>query len=45
LLWIVEHTIALGPELDSALEDAIGNDLFRVDDLPKPADEERKPPA
>jgi hypothetical protein len=45
LLWIVEHTVALGPELDALLNKIVGRSLFRAGELPQPRDTERRPPS
>jgi len=44
LLWVLEHTIALYPKMDSFLEEVLASTLFVADELPKPSDDERKPP-
>ena len=45
VLWILERTVALGPELDRTLDAIAGGPLFAAGDLPGPTDEERRPPA
>ncbi|MDQ3957217.1 MAG: DNA methyltransferase, partial [Actinomycetota bacterium] len=45
LLWILEATIELFPNLESTLDDILGSDLFTVKELPSPSEAERKPPA
>ncbi|MGB2876392.1 MAG: type ISP restriction/modification enzyme [Gaiellaceae bacterium] len=45
LLWVVEHTVALGPELDETLALIIDSETFRADELPTPTDAERQPPS
>ena len=45
LLWILEHTVAMFPKLASQLDAILAGPLFRADELPKPTDAERKPPA
>lgn len=44
LLWIVEATVDLQPQLDQLLTDVITGPTLAVDDLPTPSDEERRPP-
>ncbi|MHB8643021.1 MAG: hypothetical protein ACYDA3_09080 [Gaiellaceae bacterium] len=44
LLWIIERTVALGPELDTLLDEVVASDLYLASELPAPTDEERKPP-
>lgn len=44
LLWVVEHTVALGPELDELLDAIVAGPVVLATDFPEPADEERKPP-
>jgi hypothetical protein len=45
LLWVLERTVALGPELDSLLEDAISGPTIPADGLPQPSEAERKAPS
>ncbi len=45
LLWILERTVTLAPELDATLAAVTDGPVFRVDELPAPSDEERLPPA
>jgi hypothetical protein len=44
LLWVLEHTVALGPELDGLLDDAVSADVFTAAELPQPSDAERAAP-
>lgn len=44
LLWVLEHTIALEPEARRLFEQVLESDLFTEDELPKPTDDQRKPP-
>ena len=45
LLWVLERTVALGPDLDSLLEDVISGETIPADALPQPSEAERKPPS
>jgi hypothetical protein len=45
LLWVLEHTVALGPELDRLLDDIVAGPLVLAAELPAPADAERLPPS
>ena len=44
LLWVLEATIALEPKGAALLEEVCESDLFTADELPVPAERERKPP-
>ena len=44
LLWVLEATVDLFPQLENCLNDIVASDLFTSDDLPKPSLAERKPP-
>ena len=44
LLWVLEATVALFPELARTLDEIVASDLFLGAELPKPSDDERKPP-
>ena len=44
VIWILEKTIALYPELAENLHNIINGDVFTEDELPKPTEEERKAP-
>jgi hypothetical protein len=42
LLWVLDHTIDMQPELKKNLDRILNSDLFLSNDLPKPTDAERK---
>jgi hypothetical protein len=44
LLWVLEATVAMFPEMDQTLEAVVAGETFRADELPQPTAEERKPP-
>ena len=44
LLWVLEATVALFPELARTLDEIVASDLFLATELPQPRAEERKPP-
>ncbi len=44
LLWVLEVTVAVWPELAEKLEAVVGGDVFLASDFPMPTDAERKPP-
>jgi len=44
LLWVLEATVSKFPEMQKTLDDIIASDLFTADELPRPAEEEKKPP-
>ena len=44
LLWTLEHTLALGPELDGVLDAVVADDCFEAANLPVPSKDERRPP-
>ena len=44
LLWIIENTVALQPELSHLLEQVIAGETLHGKDLPKPSADERAPP-
>lgn len=44
LLWVLEATVALFPELEQNLEAVVRSEVFSAAELPKPADEEREAP-
>ncbi len=44
LLWVLDATIDLMPEVTAAFEGILGSDLFRAQDFPIPSDAERKGP-
>ena len=43
LLWVIEATLGLQPEGSSLLGKIYASDLFSMDELPKPSDQERSP--
>ena len=43
LLWVLEHTVALYPQLDQFLSAVIAGQCFSADELPRPSDDERRP--
>ncbi|MGD1088343.1 MAG: type ISP restriction/modification enzyme [Verrucomicrobiota bacterium] len=45
LLWVLEATVAMFPELKQTLEAVIAGETFRADELPQPTPDERKPPS
>ena len=45
LLWVLEATVAVFPELKQTLEAVIVGELFRAGELPQPTLDERKPPS
>jgi hypothetical protein len=44
LLWVLEATAAMFPELKAVFDEAIGGETFRADELPQPSDDERRAP-
>lgn len=44
VLWVVEGLVALGPELDAALDDVLAGPLLLAQDLPEPTEAERRGP-
>lgn len=44
LLWVLESTLAMEPELEAALDKVVAGPCFAAADLPTPAAEERKAP-
>lgn len=44
LLWILDHTIDLQPELKQNLEDILESELFSSNDFPQPTEAEKKGP-
>ena len=44
LLWVIESTLNLQPEGEALLEKVCASDIFHQDELPRPSDEERRPP-
>lgn len=45
LIWVLEATVTLFPEMEALLDEIVTSELFAAIDLPEPTDEERKPPA
>jgi len=45
LLWVLEATVALQPELDKLLAEICAGPVFTAAELPQPTDPERRPPA
>ncbi len=44
LLWVIEHTIAIYPNLETILEEIVQSDCFTKDELPTPTKAQRLPP-
>jgi hypothetical protein len=44
LLWVLEATVALFPELRETLAAVVAGETFRADELPQPTPAERQPP-
>ena len=42
LLWVLEHTVALGPELDATLDAVVAAPTIQATELPQPTDAERE---
>jgi hypothetical protein len=45
LIWVLEKTLELYPEQGELMEEVLKGEVFRAGELPRPQDEERKPPA
>jgi len=45
LIWILERTVELGPQLNELLEQIAAGPVFVATDLPEPTDAERQPPS
>lgn len=45
LLWVLEATLAMEPDLSSTLDKIVEGDCFTADELPTPTDAERAPPS
>ena len=45
LLWVLEATLAMEPDLSAALDSVVTGPCFTADELPRPTVAERKPPA
>jgi hypothetical protein len=44
LLWVLEATLALEPQLSAALDAVVAGECFKADELPRPTDAERRAP-
>jgi hypothetical protein len=44
LLWVLEATLAMEPDLSAALDRVTKDECFKASELPTPTDAERKPP-
>ena len=44
LLWVLEATLAMEPELEGALDTVVASPCFTAAELPTPEPSERKPP-
>lgn len=44
LLWVLEATLGMEPELKETLEKIVEGECFKGSELPEPSEEERKPP-
>lgn len=44
LLWVLDSTLAMEPELAGVLDRIVGGPCFVADELPVPSDDERRPP-
>jgi hypothetical protein len=44
LLWVLEATLAMEPELGAMLEAVVSGPCFKESELPQPSEEERKAP-
>ena len=44
LIWVLEHTLAMYPELEDTLMAVVQSECFTENELPRPADVERLPP-
>ena len=44
LLWVLESTLAMEPELEKALDKVVAGPCFTAAELPTPKPEERKAP-
>ncbi len=45
VIWILERTVELGPELDSLLDEIVAGPVFLAADLPEPTEAERQAPS
>lgn len=44
LLWVLEATLAMEPELQAMLDNVVAGPCFKADELPSPTDDQRKAP-
>jgi hypothetical protein len=44
LLWVLEHTLNLEPQLRGLLDEIVASPCFKANELPQPTDAERRPP-
>lgn len=44
LIWVLEHTIEREPKLKDFLDNVVASPVFQATDLPRPREDERKPP-
>lgn len=44
MLWVLEATLAMEPELIAALDAVLAGECFKAEDLPRPTEDERKAP-
>jgi len=44
LLWVIESTLSLIPNLDDLLDEIVESPVFSADELPEPSEEEREAP-
>ena len=44
LLWVLEATLAMEPDLSAALESVVSGPCFKADELPQPNEDQRKAP-
>lgn len=44
LLWVLEATLSMEPQLSAALDTVVTGECFKAEDLPQPTDAERKAP-
>ena len=44
LLWVLEATLDMEPELEKLLDQVVAGPCFTADELPTPTEAERKPP-
>ena len=44
LIWILEETINMEPDLEGTLQAVVKSKCFNADELPEPSEEQQKPP-